>query len=114
MASNKKRLVRSRTNRLVGGVLGGIAAYFDWNANLLRLIYVIISLAIPPHGILGLLVYVILMTFIPLDDTRTTSASFRDLFGQFTGQSQQPQEPSRKDIHATEQDVHEQHPKDGE
>ncbi|GEO74641.1 stress-responsive transcription regulator [Levilactobacillus namurensis] len=110
--AGKKRLVRSRTNRLVGGVLGGIAEYFDWNANLLRLIYVIISLAIPPHGVLGLLIYVILMTFIPLDDTRTTSASFRDLFGQFGGGSTQPHQSERKDIHATEQDVHTH--KDGE
>jgi len=110
----KKRLVRSRTNRLIGGVLGGIAEYFDWNANLLRLIYVIVSLAIPTHGVLGLLIYVILMTFIPLDDTRNASASFRDLFGNFGGGDSTTPDTSRKDIHdVTEQDVH-QHPKDGE
>ncbi|KIO97253.1 PspC domain-containing protein [Levilactobacillus brevis] len=51
--AEKKRLVRSRTNRLIGGVLGGIAEYFDWNANLLRVIYVLISLAIPTHGLVG-------------------------------------------------------------
>ncbi|HIW72114.1 MAG TPA: PspC domain-containing protein [Candidatus Levilactobacillus faecigallinarum] len=114
MAANKKRLVRSRTNRLVGGVLGGIAEYFNWNANLLRLIYVLVSIAMPfVHVVGGLLVYVLLMTFIPLDDTQTTSASFRDLFGGLGG-GRSTEDTSRKDIHATEQDVHEPHTKDGE
>ncbi|MGY5338501.1 PspC domain-containing protein [Levilactobacillus spicheri] len=116
MAGNKKRLVRSRTNRLIGGVLGGIAEYFDWNANLLRLIYVIISLAIPFHGVLGLLIYVVLMTFIPLDDSRPAGPNFRDLFGQFGGgrpNGDGTATSGRKDIHATEQGVHE-HSKDGE
>ncbi|WP_125583272.1 PspC domain-containing protein [Levilactobacillus cerevisiae] len=108
----KKRLVRSRTNRLVGGVLGGIAEYFDWNANILRLIYVLVSLAIPTHGVLGLLVYVIVMTFMPLDDSQPTTPSFRDLFR--GGGAQEPQQPGRKVIHdVTEQDVKDQH-KDGD
>lgn len=107
----KKRLVRSRTNRLVGGVLGGIADYFDWNANLLRLIYVLVSLAIPTHGVLGLLVYVVAMTFMPLDDSRPATPNFSDLF---RGRAQEPQQPDRKVIHdVTEQDVKDSH-KDGE
>lgn len=109
--AEKKRLVRSRTNRLVGGVLGGFAEYFGWNANLLRLIYVLVSLAIPTHGVLGLLVYVVVMTFMPLDDSRPSTPNFRDLF---RGGSSSPQEPDRKVIHdVTEQDVKDNH-KDGE
>lgn len=108
----KKRLVRSRTNRLVGGVLGGIAEYFDWNANLLRLIYVLVSLAIPTHGVLGLLVYVVVMTFMPLDDSQPATPSFRDLFR--GGGQQEPDHTGRKVIHdVTEQDVKDSH-KDGE
>lgn len=108
----KKRLVRSRTNRLVGGVLGGIAEYFDWNANLLRLIYVLVSLAIPTHGILGLLVYVVVMTFMPLDDSQAETPGFRDLFR--GSHSQDSRDTGRKVIHdVTEQDIKEQH-KDGE
>ncbi|QMU07132.1 PspC domain-containing protein [Levilactobacillus suantsaii] len=110
----KKRLVRSRTNRLVGGVLGGITEYFGWNANLLRLIYVIITISIPfAHVVLGLLVYVILMTFIPLDDTPTNGPNLSDLFG-FGRGTQASQKPGRKVIHdVKERDVHHEN-KDGD
>lgn len=109
----KKKLVRSRTNRLVGGVLGGIADYFGWSANLLRLIYVIVTISIPfMHVVLGLLVYVILMTFIPLDDAQPTGTSFGDLFGFGRGGQQTNPKADRKVIHdVTEHDVHH---KDGE
>jgi len=108
----KKRFVRSRTNRLVGGVLGGIAEYFNWNANLLRLIYVLVSLAIPTHGILGLLVYVVVMTFMPLVDSRPVGGpSLGDLF---RGGTKAAQDSGRKVIHdVTEQDIKNHH-KDGE
>ncbi|MFC6259956.1 PspC domain-containing protein [Levilactobacillus fujinensis] len=111
MAGNKKRFVRSRTNRLVGGVLGGIAEYFGWNANLLRIIYVLISLALPTHGVLGLLLYVIVMSFMPLDDSRPVGPNLGNLF---RNGSSEPQNSGRKVIHdVTEQDVKNQH-KDGE
>ncbi|WP_143462914.1 PspC domain-containing protein [Levilactobacillus enshiensis] len=115
MAGNKKRFVRSRTNRLVGGVLGGIAEYFGWNANLLRLIYVLISLALPTHGVLGLLLYVIVMSFMPLDDSRPAGPNLGNLGDLFrNGGSSESQNSGRKVIHdVTEQDVKDQH-KDGE
>lgn len=55
--------VRSRNDRMIAGVLGGIAMHFGWNANLLRLIYVlgsIVSAAFP-----GILVYLILWLLMP-------------------------------------------------
>ncbi|HJE87323.1 PspC domain-containing protein [Levilactobacillus brevis] len=109
----KKRFVRSRTNRLVGGVLGGIADYFNWNANLLRVIYVLITVAMPfAHGILGLAVYVILYTFMPLEERAEGSGpNLRDLF---RGASPTPKDSGRKVIHdVTEQDVKDSH-KDGD
>lgn len=109
----KKRFVRSRTNRLVGGVLGGIADHFGWNANLLRVIYVLVTLFTPfVHVILGLAVYVILYTFMPLEDRAEGSgSSFSDLF---RGASPAPKDSGRKVIHdVTEQDVKDSH-KDGE
>lgn len=107
MATKKKRLVRSRTNRVIGGVLGGIADYFGWNATLLRWIYVILTLAIPGVRIvLGLLIYVALMTFIPLDDSQSAASPFSGLFGNFGGR-QASQDQGRKEIHdVTERDVH--------
>ena len=57
-----KRLYRS-PNRIVAGVCGGIAEYFDIDPTLIRVVYVILSLfsvAFP-----GLLLYIILMILIP-------------------------------------------------
>ena len=57
-----KKLYRS-PNRIIAGVCGGIAEYFDVDPTLIRVIYMILSLfsaAFP-----GLLLYIILMIMIP-------------------------------------------------
>ncbi|HEY1140297.1 MAG TPA: PspC domain-containing protein [Lysobacter sp.] len=61
-----RTLSRSRHDRMVAGVLGGIARRFGWNSTLLRVLYVlgsIVSAAFP-----GLLVYLILWLLIPEGD----------------------------------------------
>ncbi len=58
-----KQLRRSRRNRMIGGVCGGLAEYFDMDPTLVRLLYVvgsIISVAFP-----GTLVYIILWIVMP-------------------------------------------------
>lgn len=57
-----KKLYRS-PNRIIAGVCGGIAEYFDVDPTLIRVIYMILSLfsaAFP-----GFLLYIILMIMIP-------------------------------------------------
>ena len=57
-----KKLYRS-SNRILAGVCGGIAEYFDIDPTLIRVAYVILSLfsaAFP-----GVLLYIILMILIP-------------------------------------------------
>ncbi|HVO39902.1 MAG TPA: PspC domain-containing protein [Spirochaetia bacterium] len=59
----KKPLRRSRTNRLIGGVIGGIAEYIGIDPVLARVLYVVIaavSAAFP-----GIVVYLILWVVIP-------------------------------------------------
>ncbi|WP_035054816.1 PspC domain-containing protein [Andreprevotia chitinilytica] len=61
-----KVLRRSRNNRWVGGVIGGLANYFDISADKLRLVYLlvlILSAAFP-----GLLVYLVLWFLMPVGD----------------------------------------------
>lgn len=56
-------LRRSRTNRQIAGVLGGLAEYFHIDPTLLRVVYVvgsIVSAAFP-----GVLVYLVLWLLIP-------------------------------------------------
>lgn len=56
-----KRLYRSRDDRKVGGVAAGIANYFDIDPLLIRLLFVIFTLA----GGSGVLIYIILWIVTP-------------------------------------------------
>ena len=63
MADVKRPLRRSRSDRMIAGVVGGIAGYFGIDSTLARVLYVvgsIISAAFP-----GILVYVILWAIVP-------------------------------------------------
>ena len=57
-----KKLYRS-SNRILAGVCGGIAEYFDVDPTLIRVVYLILSLF--SAGFPGLLLYIILMVLIP-------------------------------------------------
>jgi phage shock protein C len=57
----KTKLVRSRTDRMVSGVCGGLAAYLGIEAIWVRLFFVLVSVA---NG-LGLLIYLILWIIMP-------------------------------------------------
>lgn len=63
MSDDKKRLRRSRSNKMIGGVIGGLAEYYDFSPNGLRLIYVIASILSAAFP--GILVYLILWLLIP-------------------------------------------------
>lgn len=56
-------LHRSRSDRLLGGVCGGIAHWLGWDPTLVRIIYVIGSLASAAFP--GTLVYILLWLFMP-------------------------------------------------
>jgi phage shock protein C len=57
-----KKLYRS-SNRIMAGVCGGIAEYFDVDPTLIRVVYLILSLF--SAGFPGLLLYIILMILMP-------------------------------------------------
>jgi phage shock protein C len=59
-----KRLYRSRDERMVAGVAGGIGEYLDLDPTLLRLAFVALTLA---GGGSGLLAYLILAIIMPLE-----------------------------------------------
>jgi phage shock protein PspC (stress-responsive transcriptional regulator) len=59
-------LRRSRSNRMIAGVVGGLADHFGLNPTLARIIYVLVSIfsaAFP-----GILVYILLWILIPQED----------------------------------------------
>ena len=40
----KKRLYKSRTDKVLAGVIGGLGEYFDMDPTLLRLLYILIAI----------------------------------------------------------------------
>ena len=65
MSDDKKRLRRSRSNKMIGGVIGGLAEYYNFSPNGLRIIYVIVSVLSAAFP--GILVYLILWLLMPLE-----------------------------------------------
>ena len=64
----QKALTRSRTDRLMAGVCGGLAEWLGWDPTLVRIAYVILSLCSTTFP--GLLVYVVLWVAMPEADVR--------------------------------------------
>lgn len=63
MASLSGPLRRSRSDRMIAGVVGGLAKHFGIDSTLARVIYVVgslVSVAFP-----GIIVYVLLWVIIP-------------------------------------------------
>lgn len=63
MTDTGRTLRRSRSDRVIAGVISGIARYFGFDVTLARVLYVIlsvISVAFP-----GILVYIILWVIMP-------------------------------------------------
>jgi phage shock protein C len=65
------RLRRSREQKMLGGVIGGFAEYFDRDPALLRLLYILISIVSAAFP--GIFVYLILWAVIPLAELRRTA-----------------------------------------
>jgi phage shock protein PspC (stress-responsive transcriptional regulator) len=61
--NTRRPLRRSRHDRMIAGVVGGLADYFGIDSSMLRIIYVLVSIfsaAFP-----GILVYIILWLVVP-------------------------------------------------
>ena len=62
MAETKKTLRRSRRNRIIAGVCGGLGEFFGISATWFRLAFL---LALIPGGIPGFLLYLIMWIIVP-------------------------------------------------
>lgn len=72
--SSRKRLFRDPDNRILGGVLGGLALYLNWDPTLLRLLLVIILIA--GYGTV-IPIYLICWLIIPKATTAADKLSMR-------------------------------------
>ncbi len=64
--SNPKKLYRSKKERILGGVCGGLGEYFDIDPSLIRLIWLLIFFM----GGSGLLIYIICWIVIPEEEEK--------------------------------------------
>jgi len=65
----ERRLYRSRTDRMIWGVCGGLAKYFNIDPVIVRIVFVVLALA---NGI-GILAYIILAIVVPLEGSASTT-----------------------------------------
>jgi len=63
MDTEPKRLYRSTTDRMIGGVCGGIAKYFNVDPTLIRLLFVL-GLFLPINPCI-FLAYIVMLVVIP-------------------------------------------------
>ena len=61
---SKKKLYKSRKNKMVGGVCGGLAEYLNMDPTIVRIIAGVLCLV---RG-LGILIYLIMCIVMPYDD----------------------------------------------
>lgn len=63
---SEKTLRRSRSNKMVAGVIAGLARYFGLDVSILRIVYVVLSICSAAFP--GLVVYLLMWLIIPLED----------------------------------------------
>ena len=71
VSTTPARLYRSKTDKVIGGVCGGLAAYFKIDPAIVRLAFVLFALA----GGASILLYIVLWIAVPLGDTTAVATS---------------------------------------
>jgi len=70
MTTSERRLQKSRTDRMIDGVCGGIAAYFSIDPTLVRIVWVLLTL----FGGSGVILYIAAMIIMPKEELSPASA----------------------------------------
>ena len=63
MSTQYKKLYRSRENRMLGGVCGGLGEYFDIDPTLVRLLFVFGAFLGIPGALM--LIYLVMLILVP-------------------------------------------------
>ncbi|MGE5392847.1 MAG: GIN domain-containing protein [Candidatus Saccharibacteria bacterium] len=73
----KRRLYRSTDNVMIGGVAAGLAAYFDWDVTLMRLLFVLVGLTTFVIGPYAIAAYLIFWLVVPKAETAAAKLEMR-------------------------------------
>lgn len=72
-----KRIYRERFDKKIGGVCGGLAQYFQFDASLIRLIWALLTLL---SGGIFILIYLLCWAILPLGPKAYVMANYRKLY----------------------------------
>lgn len=67
-----RRLYRNTDDSILGGVLSGLAAYFDWDVTILRIVVILIS-ALMLHASLGTILVFYLIAWLVIPEAKTAA-----------------------------------------
>jgi len=92
----KKKLYRSTKDKMLGGVAGGIADYFDIDSTLIRVLFILVVF----FGGSGIIAYIILWIVVPeqpyaIPDFNSFSSERNENLNKTSDTFNQPQEQSR-------------------
>jgi phage shock protein C len=62
-----RRLTRSNRNKMIAGVCGGLAEYFDMDPTVMRVLYILVSVLSAAFP--GVIAYIVLMFLMPPPET---------------------------------------------
>ncbi|MFQ5602896.1 MAG: PspC domain-containing protein [bacterium] len=68
-----KKLTRSVCDKMIGGVCGGVAAYFNFDPSLVRIGWVLLTIA--SGGFLGIVAYIVMLIVVPEETSTEVSES---------------------------------------
>ena len=72
MSNQYKKLYRSRENRMLGGVCGGLGEYFDIDPTLVRLLFILGAFLGIPGALV--LIYLVMLIIVPQDTPAVLAA----------------------------------------
>ena len=70
MSTETQKLYRSRDERMIGGVCGGLGEFFGIDPTLIRLLFVLLTI----FGGSGVLVYLVMLLIVPEEPLDVTSS----------------------------------------
>lgn len=92
MTKTEKRLLRTSKNKMLGGVAAGIGDYFDLDPNIIRFLFIVLTV----FGGSGVLMYLLLWLLLPSDTSETSGG--RDTMRENIGQMKETVQGFAEDI----------------
>ncbi|WP_295729585.1 PspC domain-containing protein [uncultured Limosilactobacillus sp.] len=94
-----KQLTKSNSNRIIAGVLGGIAEYWNVKPNVVRVVYLVLTAL--TSFVPGIVIYLMLAVLMP-DDPHKDNL-WKNLASLFSQGRQHDAQTARKELHDVEE-----------